>query len=182
MLNRRMLLRAALVASLFAPLSLTACEGMDNPFLGDPSDWEPEDAEYVESRPIVVPEFDFLWERAKFMIQTEGYSLDRVRTLRSEKTLVSRWKTLLAPARFKGVRRRIWISFEESGPDAYLVKCCVQAQRNEDIEAPTEIAEAVWKALEGGDSTRANLIIYRLETGFKEEEEDNGVKEKRQRR
>lgn len=184
MLNRRVLLRAALAVSFLMPLSLTACEGMDNPLLGDPGDWEPEEEEYIDSSAIEVPEFDFLWERAKFMMQTEGYGIDRARTRRDTKHLVSKWKTMLAPVRFKGVRRRVWMDFEETEPNTFLVKCCVQAQRNEDIDAPADLSSAVWKPLEGGDHTRANLFIYKLEAGFDKEEtqEEKDAKKNRRRR
>ena len=173
MLNRRLLLRAALAASLLAPLSLTACEGMDNPLMGDPGSWEPEEAEYVKSSSIKVPEFDYLWERAKFMCQTEGYGIDGARTRRDRKHLVSQWNVQMSPVRFKGVRRRVWMDFEEVGPNTYVVSCAVQAQRNEDIESPTEPSRAVWKNIEGGDHTRANLFVYRLEHGFQDESDDD---------
>jgi len=41
-----------------------------------------------------------------------------------------------------------------------------------------------WKPLEGGDHTRANLFIYKLEAGFKKEEtpEEKAAKERRRRR
>jgi len=183
MLIHRVLLQAVFMVSLLVvlPLSLAGCEGMDNPLRGDPGDWEPEEAEYVESSAIKVPEFDFLWERAKFMIQTERYGIDGGRTRRDKKHLVSRWNTMLSPVRFKGTRRRVWMDFEETGPNTFIVKCAVQAQRNEVIEYPTEPARAVWKELEGGDTSRANVILYKLEAGFKDLNPDDTDKPRHRR-
>ena len=101
MINHRVFVRAVFMASLLLPVSVTACEGMDNPLLGDPGDWEPEAGEYVQSSTIEVPEFDFLWERAKFMIQTARDGIDGGRTRRDRKHLVSRWNVMLSPVRFK---------------------------------------------------------------------------------
>ena len=179
MLIHRLLMCAAFMVSGLLALSLAGCEGMDNPLLGDPGGWEPEEAEYVTSSTIEVPEFDFLWERAKFMIQTERYGIDGGRTRRDKKHLVSRWKTMLSPVRFKGVRRRVWMDFEEVGENKYIVRCAVQAQRNTVIESPTQASNAVWKELEGGDVTRANVILYKLEAGFASEDKPQEPRKRR---
>ena len=44
-------------------------------------------------------------------------------------------------------------------------------QRNEDIQNPMEIARAVWKA-DAPDLRRCEVYVYRLETGFPDEEEE----------
>jgi hypothetical protein len=170
--------KAALLAALAVPLLLTSCEGMNNPLGPDPDKLMPGDSDFVRSKPLHVPEFDFLWERSKFMLQTDGYGIDGSRTSRDEKEIVSQWKTILQPARYQGKRRRVVMRFEPAAGDdskdaaRWIAECAVVVQRNEDIQNPMEIARAVWKE-DAPDLRRAEVFVYKLETGFQEPEEDD---------
>ncbi len=147
-------------------LSLGGCLAA-NPFRADPSGVTPADGDFVTSQPVTVPEFDFLWERAKFTLQTDGYGIDSVRTRRDKREMTSWWKTLLAPSRYKGVRRRVVIRFTDHDVAAgsYLVHLAVQAQTNTDMNAPMDSSSAVWEVVPA-DVERANVLLYRIEAGF----------------
>ena len=97
----------ALALALAAPVTLAACEAMTNPLAPDPANAMPGAGDFVRSKPMSVPEFDFLWERSKFMLQTDRYGIDGSRTSRDKKMIVSQWKTILAPSRYHGKRRRV---------------------------------------------------------------------------
>ncbi len=170
MRTRSRLTRAALLLALVVPTFVTSCEGMNNPFGPDPANMMPEGHDFVRSKPLAVPEFDFLWERCKFMMQTDGFGIDGSRSSRDKKEIVSQWKTILAPARYQGKRRRIVMRFEEAG-ERWIASAAVVVQRNEDIDNPMEIARAVWKK-DDADSRRAEVLIYRLETGFPDPEDE----------
>jgi len=157
--------RLALVAALVLPTLLAACEGMQNPLGPNPDNELPEDGDFVRSKPLTAPEFDFLWERSKFMLQTDGYGIDGSRTNREDREIVSQWKTMLAPSRYQGKRRRVVLRFEEGDEGTWFAEAAVTVQRNEDIQDPMQIARAVWKS-EGPDLPRAEVLIYKLETGF----------------
>ncbi len=162
---RRARVAALLLLLCPAALGLGGCEGMHSPFSGDPDAALPDDDAYVSSKPLTAPEFEFLWERAKFDLQADGYAPDSLRSRRSERSMVTAWRTLLAPARFQGVRRRVHLRFDETAPGRYVARCAVLVQRNEDLVDPTQPARAVWKD-QPADRERANLIVYRLESGF----------------
>ena len=170
-----LLRRAALTALLAVPVLLAACEGMNNPFGPDPNNAMPGAADFVRSKPLHVPEFQFLWERSRFMLQTDGYGIDGSRTDRGQKMLVSQWKTILAPARYQGRRRRVVMRFEEAGEGTWISETAVIVQRNEDIENPMEVARAVWKD-EPADTRRAEVFVYKLETGFPEPDATESAK------
>lgn len=163
--NPTRLPRLALAVALALPTALAACEGMDNPLGPNPDNETPGSGDFVRSKPLTVPEFDFLWERSKFMLQTDGYGIDGSRTDRGDHEIVSQWKTILSPARYQGKRRRVVLRFEEAGEGKWIAEAAVTVQRNEDIQDPMQIARAVWKS-DGPDLQRAEVFVYKLETGF----------------
>ena len=174
---RPLLSSLALALALSAPVTLGACEAMTNPLAPNPDNAMPSEGDFVRSKPMSVPEFDFLWERAKFMLQTDRFGVDGSRTSRDDKEIVSQWKTILAPARYQGKRRRVVMRFEEAGEGKWIASAAMVVQKNDDIQNPMEIARAVWKS-DAPDLRRSEVYIYRLETGFAEPQAEDGTQAK----
>ncbi len=156
---------AALV--LVAAPALTACETSNLPFTSNPDSAEPAPEQYTISQPIRTESFEMLWERARLRLGASGYRIDESRTRRDERRMVSVWKTLLAPSRYKGRRFRMWVEFDEAGEHTYRAGVASQTQRNTEHSDTLNEYAADWEEDPEADDTRARVLAYQLEQDFK---------------
>ncbi len=159
------LLPALFVAAL--GLSVGACE-TGGLFRGNPDNSVAADTDYVETKaPITSATLDALWEQARDVIANEGTDVDSKRTRFADRTMVTLWDTHLAPNRFEGRRTRLWVRFREAKPGQWVVGVAAQRQVNEDIDAPTEAAHAVWVDRPAVEA-RAGVVLFKIEAAFRE--------------
>ena len=86
---------------------LTGCESMTNmPWTPDPNEAVPESTEFVETGPLAASSFEAVWDRSQLRLNHAGFRTDSTKTSRSERELITAWKTQLAPTRYKGRRTR----------------------------------------------------------------------------
>ena len=75
--------------------------------------------------------------------------------------MISRWRTMLAPAAREGRRRRAVVRFEPAGPGRWVVAVAMQQQMNSEIEEPLNPAAADWER-DGVDASRGSVLLYQL--------------------
>lgn len=164
----------ALVAVLAA--SAGACE-TTHLFSGDPEMQIPKAAEWLRGEPFTAPSFDSIWERATDVLMGEGYRIDESGTSASRGEIRTGWVTHLAPTRYQGKRRRVWVRIEPvqssgggTAADAKQWRIAVVAlrQRNADIDDPSNPVSAQWEA-DGVDETRTALLQWKMEQPFRPE-------------
>jgi hypothetical protein len=169
MRTRLRLLPVALIA-----LAATGCPGCDTTriFRGDPDDMTSKASEYRDSStPLKGTDLDTLWEAADNVLRMQGYAIDTHRTKYENREMYTHWETRLAPNRFQGWRRRAIVKFYDEKEDGWRVAVVVQVQRNDDIENPSNPAQARWKDMPA-DSDKAGIILYRIESGFRDPVEE----------
>jgi hypothetical protein len=137
-------------------------------FTGDPEAATPESKNYVESeKALPNADLDSLWDRAQQVVSGEGLSVDESKTKFASHVIVTRWNTFLSPQRFEGNRKRAWIRFKKDPAGGWIPGVAVQAQRNADIDAPSNGANARWEE-QAYDPALAGVLLWKIESGFRE--------------
>lgn len=133
-------------------------------FQGDPGSQVPERRDWQETEPLEVPSVDVLWERARAVLEYEGYALDEEATRYDRHEMVTQWVVRLAPGRLDGIRRRVHLAFVPSGT-RWVVRAAVLRQRNADIDDPTNPAQAQWERTDP-DASRTGTLIWKIRAAF----------------
>ncbi len=153
---------AVLGLAVASVLCMPACET----FQYTEIDALPAVSDYLASESIKTPEFDALWERGKQAVTSEGYVIDDDLTQFSERRIVSRWNTFLAPARKDGKRRRALVAYELVGKHRWVVRAMIESHVNDDFDDPLNPIEAEWDQ-EGADIPRSEILLWKIESGFR---------------
>lgn len=151
-------------------LSIAACAACDTTriFRGDPDDTTSKPSEFVGSAdPLKTADLESLWEAAETVLRMEGYSIDTTRTHYDKREMFTHWDTHLAPNRYEGKRHRAEVTFKEVPEGGWTVAVVVQMQHNSDIVNPSNAAQANWEDVEP-NAKRANTILYKIESSFRE--------------
>jgi hypothetical protein len=148
-------------------LSLAACD-TTKIFRGDPDEATSKESEFVGSAtPLKNADIESLWEASDTVLRMEGYQIDTSRTAYEKREMYTHWEAHLAPNRFEGKRHRAIVKFTKAPEGGWMVSVVVQMQRNIDINNPSNPAEANWEEMAPA-ATRAGVILYRIESGFRE--------------
>lgn len=147
-------------------------------FQGNPDDAAVATGDLVESpKPLKDVTLDALWNGAEQVLGMEGYQIDQSRTRYDEREMVTHWNTLLAPTRYEGKRHRAVVRFRQNAEGEWIVGVAVQVQKNTDINAPSNAANAHWEDMKGNEN-KANVLLWRIESGYREPGGDSDEKTK----
>ena len=167
-----------LISAAFLGLSIAACD-TTRIFRGDPDDATSKPSEYLGSAtPLKGADLESLWEASDSVLRMEGYTIDSNRTSYPKREMFTHWDAFLASYRFEGKRHRAIVKFTEAPEGGWMVSVVVQMQRNIDINNPSNAAEANWEEMAPAAS-RASVILYKIESGFREPGGDEDEKKKK---
>lgn len=125
------------------------------------------DQAYRRGSVLADADFDMLWDRGRMVLQSQGYQIDEQGTSRSKMRMATHWQTQLAPARYKGKRRRADVRFVALGGGRYQTEVLVTQERNTEISDPMSILAADWEdERDEFVSQREEVILYRIESFF----------------
>lgn len=114
-----------------------------------------------------APDKEFVWNIAAQALRDQGYTPDSTSSSQQTWTIVSHWKSQLAPFSSHGFRERAVVTIHDVSckPDYYYTETQVIRQVNDNMTQPGELLCAEW-----GDQSRMveteNLINRRIEMYF----------------
>jgi hypothetical protein len=146
----RILTLALVLVAAFVPL---ACGSFDPP--------------YRPGVEIEVHDMDMIWERARLVLESDGYRIEEADTKRADLEMHTRWQTMLAPNRFEGIRRRVSVKFVQLQGDRLRVDLRVLQERNAEITQPLNPIAADWEEDPRAETgQREEVLLYKIESAF----------------
>lgn len=142
--------RSVLVALLACALAFVA--GCKSPFAEPEAPWP--------SRELAAPSENIAWTVCSMALTKSGFPVGTGADP-STLTIVSGWKTQLAPFRGDGFRERAHLALEPTTPGHWRVEVRVERESNMDIKRPMDPSYAKWEpAPDNADA--AELILERV--------------------